>query len=154
MITESFAREMEQLQPFGQDNPEPVFLTKGVTCISHPVIIKEKHLKFSAKNDVQSFEIIGFGMGGRQEEWRQALGKLGKPPEAVIKTWRHGGGVKDLRQHHEDMNGVKVRGLNTPFILPTGARMQHALDPDGGVAECVNCSCGTDFRIDHSWGLT
>lgn len=92
-------------------------------------------------------------MAGRRETWGQTLTKLGKPPEAVLKTWRHGGGVKDPRPHHQDMNGKTVRGLDTPFNLSSGASMRYALDPNGGAAECANCTCGTDFRIDHSWGL-
>lgn len=92
-------------------------------------------------------------MGGRAEEWNQALGKLGKPPEAVIKTWRHGGGVKDPRPHHEALNGTSVRGLHATFDVG-GTPMEHALDAAGGANECANCTCDTTFRIDHAWGLT
>lgn len=106
--------------------------------------------------DVARTETGAAVMGARKEEWNQALDKIGKPPEAVIKTWRHGGGSKDPRPWHEDMNGRSVRGLNTPFVLPppSTAQMQHALDLEGGPKECANCTCSTDFRIDHTWGLT
>lgn len=103
--------------------------------------------------DIARTETGSAVMSGRNEEWNQALDKLGKPADAVIKTWRAGGGVKDPRQWHQDMDGVKVRGLRTPFLMATGVQMQHALDMNGGAKECANCSCGTDFRIDHSWGL-
>lgn len=93
-------------------------------------------------------------MSARAEEWQQAVEKLGYPAQAVMKAWRHGGGVKDPRPHHVAANGKRVQGLNTPFTLENGAVMQYALDPAGGPAECVNCTCDTTFRMDHSWGLT
>lgn len=104
--------------------------------------------------DIARTETGAAVMGARKDEWNQALDKLGKPPEAIIKTWRYGGGAKDPRWWHERMNGKSVRGLETHFEMPNGARMKHALDLDGGAKECVNCTCDTTFRIDHSWGLT
>lgn len=91
-------------------------------------------------------------MNSRRLSWEQALDKLGKPPEAIIKTWRHGGGAKDPRPHHQLLNGTSVRGMFTPFHVG-GTEMQHALDEAGGVKECANCTCGTDFRIDYTYGL-
>lgn len=93
-------------------------------------------------------------MSGRMEEWQQAAEKQGLPIEAVTKTWRHGGGVKDPRPDHRAMNCTTVRGLNTPFVFPDGRELQHALDARGGVHHCANCSCSTDFRFDHSYGVT
>jgi hypothetical protein len=93
-------------------------------------------------------------MSGRYEEWRQAAEKFGYPMEAIQKTWRHGLGVKEPRPHHVAMNGKSVRGLDTAFVFSNGARLKYALDPDGGASEVVRCSCGTDFRLDHSWNLT
>lgn len=104
--------------------------------------------------DIARTETGSAVMSARKEEWNQALDKLNLPPEAVVKTWRHGGGVKDPRYWHQDLNGTSVIGLDTPFIMPTLVELQYAMDPDGGASECVNCSCGTDFRIDHSIGLT
>ena len=93
-------------------------------------------------------------MSARAEEWQQAVDKLGYPAEAVLKTWVHGGGVKDPRPHHVAANNMRAQGLSTAFVLSNGAVMQHALDPAGGAAECANCTCDTTFRMDHSWGLT
>lgn len=104
-------------------------------------------------NDIARTETGTAVMSGRAEEWRQACANLGYPVEAVIKTWRHGGGVKDPRWWHQAMNNKTVQGLNASFTLPNGATMQHALDPQGGAAECVNCSCDTTFRLNHAWNL-
>lgn len=104
-------------------------------------------------NDIARTETGTAVMSGRAEEWRQACENLGYPVDAVIKTWRHGGGVKDPRPHHVAANNMRAQGLNTAFVLSNGARMQYALDPDGGAAECVNCSCDTTFRLNHAWNL-
>lgn len=92
-------------------------------------------------------------MQGRKDSWDQAAGKFGGGPDSVIKTWVHGGGVKDPRPDHQAMNGVSVTGLNTPFKVG-GVDMQHAHDPNGGSKHNAFCSCDTTFRIDHSIGLT
>lgn len=93
-------------------------------------------------------------MSGRRQEWQQAADKLGyDPTDAVIKTWRHGGGVREPRVDHQMMNGVSVTGLNTPFKFGS-VEMQHALDPAGGAEHCANCTCDTDYRLDHTAGLT
>lgn len=104
-------------------------------------------------NDIARTETGMAVMSGRAEEWRQAAEKLGLPVDAVTKTWRHGGGVKDPRWWHQAMNGKSVQGLDTAFVLLNGAVMQHALDPKGGAAECANCSCDTTFRLRYDWNL-
>lgn len=91
-------------------------------------------------------------MAGRREEWAQAAEKLGyDPTQSVEKTWVHGGGVKDPRPEHMALNGITVVGLETDF--PT-VGMRHALDPRGGPKQCVNCTCDTVYKMDHTAGLT
>src|SRR5205814_1175467 len=43
--TFSLARELEALEPFGAGNPRPVFMTKGLRCLSEAVLVKDRHLK-------------------------------------------------------------------------------------------------------------
>jgi hypothetical protein len=40
-------------------------------------------------------------MSSRAESWEQAAETLGYDASAVIKTWIHGGGVKDPSPHHQ-----------------------------------------------------
>ena len=43
-LTWDLLRWHELLQPFGQGNPQPLFLVRGVEPIAPPQILKEKHL--------------------------------------------------------------------------------------------------------------
>lgn len=86
-------------------------------------------------------------MGARHEAWEQALDKLGKTDADVIKTWRHGGGPKDPRPHHEAMSGQTVQGLDTPFEFSNGARLRYAGDEDAPASEVINCTCDTVYSL-------
>jgi single-stranded-DNA-specific exonuclease len=44
-VTFPLAKELEALEPFGAGNPRPVFMTKGLRCLSEPTVIKDRHLK-------------------------------------------------------------------------------------------------------------
>lgn len=91
-------------------------------------------------------------MAGRREAWDQVLVAKNLPPEAVIKRWVHGGGVKDPRPHHVAMSGHQVRGLDAAFEFSNGARLRFACDPEGPASEVIRCTCGTDFFLDPNWG--
>lgn len=93
-------------------------------------------------------------MSARNEEWHQLAESQGLDKSAVIKTWRHRRGAsKESRPDHIAMSGRSVRGLDTPFVFPDGARLRFAHDPAGGVRHNARCGCDTEFRIDHSVGL-
>jgi single-stranded-DNA-specific exonuclease len=61
---------VEALAPFGEGNPEPVFLTRGLEVVGAKVIA-ERHLKLVLRQDGGVFEVIGFG----QAQKRPQLGK-------------------------------------------------------------------------------
>jgi single-stranded-DNA-specific exonuclease len=56
---------LQQLAPFGMNNPEPVFATKNVTLTNFRVLGKEgNHLKLVLKQETgDTFDAIAFGMG-------------------------------------------------------------------------------------------
>ena len=72
-VTESLLSQINLLQPYGQNNPEPLFIIKGVQCDSVPVLIKEKHVKFLARNGGSFLEVIGFNMADRFAEIKKDL---------------------------------------------------------------------------------
>ena len=63
-ITPKFFHVLNQMEPFGPENLAPVFASKGVKLASSLKVIKEKHLKFTVKQDKNSktFEAIAFGL--------------------------------------------------------------------------------------------
>ncbi len=52
---------LRQLEPFGEDNPEPVFLIKN-RKLSNVSLIKDEHLKFSLRLNDTTYRGIGFYM--------------------------------------------------------------------------------------------
>lgn len=87
------------------------------------------------------------------EAWRQVMDAEGLPPEAIQKTWIHGGGVSDPRPHHVAANGKTVIGFDTPFELANGARLQYPHDPAAPGSETINCTCNAEIRLRPGWGL-
>lgn len=43
--TQKLMTDMEHLQPFGNENSEPVFLVKGATLLQKPTLLKDLHVK-------------------------------------------------------------------------------------------------------------
>ncbi|MGH9472695.1 MAG: single-stranded-DNA-specific exonuclease RecJ [Terriglobales bacterium] len=46
-LTPAFARELARLEPYGEANPEPWFLVRGVELARPPERLKERHLKLA-----------------------------------------------------------------------------------------------------------
>ncbi len=61
-VDRKFIALLRQFEPFGENNPEPVFLIKDVR-LSQVALIKGEHLKFSLRLNGKSYRGIGFGMG-------------------------------------------------------------------------------------------
>jgi len=94
-------------------------------------------------------------MSARQEEWEQFAEAQGVDRSAVIKTWRHRRGASRYhRPDHLRMNGRSVLGLGEVFVFPDGARMLHAHDVNGGARHNIRCGCDTEYRLDHTAGLS
>jgi single-stranded-DNA-specific exonuclease len=58
-LTTDLVRTLKVLEPFGPGNPRPVFITKELTLIEEPLIMKEKHLKLRLRDkEGRKFEAI------------------------------------------------------------------------------------------------
>jgi single-stranded-DNA-specific exonuclease len=91
-LTEQLMTELEQLQPFGMGNPEPVFGVSGVRLRSRPDVFKEQHFRFAAEDD-RGRRISGVA-------WKQAdrLPPVGPALELAIQlNWNHYNGRKTLQ---------------------------------------------------------
>lgn len=56
----------ELLQPFGMQNPQPVFVARGVTLAYEPRVMKEKHLSLVLRQNRDEYRAVWFGAA--QEE--------------------------------------------------------------------------------------
>ncbi len=67
-INEKLVSEIELMEPFGQDNKEPVFISSNVEIVECRLVGNgEKHLKLRLKDPESGivFEAIGFGLGAK-----------------------------------------------------------------------------------------
>ena len=70
-IKPSFIEAYLRLAPFGAGNPKPVFLSEGVEVAGPPQILKNKHVKFPARQDGRMIEVLGWG----KKEWGDKIRK-------------------------------------------------------------------------------
>ncbi len=64
-VTPSLFRAVQQLEPFGMGNPEPVFAAYGVEIEGEPRLIKERHSKLRVRQGGASFAALGWHWGER-----------------------------------------------------------------------------------------
>jgi single-stranded-DNA-specific exonuclease len=80
-ITQSFFNILSQMEPFGPDNLRPTFISRKVMNTGYSRIVKEKHLRFSLRQDGITFTGIGFGMADKMPLLEQ-----NKPVDVVYKV--------------------------------------------------------------------
>lgn len=51
-----------QMEPFGPDNPQPVFVARGLRDLGHSKVVKDLHLRLVAQQDGHPMQGIGFNM--------------------------------------------------------------------------------------------
>ncbi len=64
-INSSFFNILSQMEPFGPDNMNPVFIVKNVTDSGYSRILKDKHIKFEVLQNNSRFSGIGFNMADK-----------------------------------------------------------------------------------------
>jgi single-stranded-DNA-specific exonuclease len=63
---EDLMRGIEQLAPFGEGNPEPVWGAQAVRILGAPRVVGTRHLKWLCADGSRSLEAIAFNMAERQ----------------------------------------------------------------------------------------
>ncbi|HAB00608.1 MAG TPA: single-stranded-DNA-specific exonuclease RecJ [Ruminococcaceae bacterium] len=63
-------RELEKMEPFGEENPRPVFAVCGATVEEIVPLSQGKHTRLRLKKDGQSFAVLCFGMPTSQSGCR------------------------------------------------------------------------------------
>lgn len=96
-VNERLMEELDQLHPFGQGNPEPLFGIRGVRIPRPPDVFKEQHFRFAAE-DARGRRISGVA-------WKLAhnLPPTGRALELVVQlNWNHYNGRKVLQLELHD----------------------------------------------------
>lgn len=125
---------------------------RGVAVPERQISLSERQYKnalLQARGDtVGQTETANAVLGARDEQWRQTMDAEGFRQDQLKKTWRHGRGPSaNHRPDHLSMAGHSVRGIDTPFEFPDGARLRFAHDQMGGAKHVINCGCQTDYEI-------
>ena len=67
------------MEPFGQANPQPVFLTRGLEVYESRTVGKtNNHIKLIVQQGSKRFDAIGFGLGSKYDQ-------LGSNIDAIYK---------------------------------------------------------------------
>ena len=77
-ITLELCRELQQLEPFGQGNREPVLAVQDVVLLQVPKLLKEKHLKLrvgSGNGNHRGYDALGWRMAERLQAESLAPGE-------------------------------------------------------------------------------
>jgi single-stranded-DNA-specific exonuclease len=83
-VTEGLMQELEDLHPFGQGNPEPVFGLRGVILRQRPEVFRAQHFRFNLE-DSRGRRLFGVA-------WKMAdrVPPVGVPLDfAVELAWNH-----------------------------------------------------------------
>jgi hypothetical protein len=105
----------------------------------------ERHRQHRAEVIART-EILRTQSLSRHEAMRQTLAQIGMKPGEVWRTWNS---TKDerVRDTHAAMDGQTVRGMNTRFNSPSGAKLLYPGDPAAPPEETINCRCVITFKL-------
>jgi single-stranded-DNA-specific exonuclease len=91
-VREKLLEEIDQLHPFGQQNPEPVFGTRGVIFDTAPEVFKENHFRF------QLHTLTGRRLNGVAWNMSREIPPIGQPVDIAYQLqWNRYNGRKLLQ---------------------------------------------------------
>jgi len=76
-VSDALYRKMEELAPFGRNNPEPVFLFNSISYSKPARLFGKNHVKLFLRGERGEIEAVGFGLG--EHDWT-------KPPTRLAGT--------------------------------------------------------------------
>lgn len=62
-LTPRLIEALEELEPYGEGNPVPVFMLENVFMVDYPRVVGSNHLKLLLTDKSKTFYAIGFNMG-------------------------------------------------------------------------------------------
>ncbi len=60
---------LRYMEPFGPENPQPLFLSRNLEVVGYPRVVGKNHLKFKVRSGQKVFEVLAF----RQGEYLRSL---------------------------------------------------------------------------------
>jgi len=122
-VTPDLFRALEQLEPFGQGNLEPIFVSRGVRIMAPPRVLKDEHIKLK----------VAAGLDGSESASTDSA--EGLTPEAVLATPRcHPDGAairRDERRVAEAARASAVAPTSQPQANPRDWRRNITFDALG-----------------------
>jgi single-stranded-DNA-specific exonuclease len=101
-ITPQFLSALERLGPFGNGNPEPVFLSRAVRLAAALKVVKERHLRLAFQEGEDGIR-FGAMLWGRRKDW---------PAQAEQQSWAQGDlfdvAYRLQRNWHPDFGGWEM----------------------------------------------
>jgi single-stranded-DNA-specific exonuclease len=105
-LTPDLMTALEQLGPFGNGNPEPVFVSKGVRLTTSPKPVKDRHLRLSVEDPSDGIRFGGMAWS-RKIDWAAM---------SVSEGWTQGTlldlAYKMRRNWHPDFGGWELEILD------------------------------------------
>jgi single-stranded-DNA-specific exonuclease len=102
-IDDTLLQFIEQLEPFGEGNPPPVLLARGVEVAGTPTLVgrEQHHLRLTCRQGGMTLRGIGFAMGGRLTEAKAGLLDIVFSPQRHVWNGReeHQLVLRDLMPH-------------------------------------------------------
>ena len=86
---------------------------------------------------------------GRHEGVIQAIEQGAIKEDSLERVWSTTGDSR-VRDDHADVDGMRVKGKDTPFVLPDGSRLMFPGDSSLGAAasQTIQCRCFEEFSVD------
>jgi len=117
-VTRDLCHELEQLEPFGQGNREPVLVVHNAVIQQPPRILKEKHLKLrvgAGNGNNRGYDALGWRMAERIES------------EGLMVGERLNLAFTLEENHHPDFGGPQMVLLDFMKVeVPAAATTQSA----------------------------
>jgi single-stranded-DNA-specific exonuclease len=89
-LTLSLVGDLDHLEPYGADNPKPLFLAGGLRVEGEPRLVGQgdRHLSFRVRQERTVLKAIAFGMGDRIDELMSAGGACCLAFTPKLNEWR------------------------------------------------------------------
>lgn len=109
---------------------------------------RARYLQYRAESVARTETIRTVGRA-RREAMAQTIEQAEIPRGSVRRTWASTRD-KRVRDTHDAMDGQQVRGFDTPFVSPSGARLMFPGDESLGApaSEVINCRCAELYEFD------